>query len=522
MKRDAICVHTLTQLPYPSSALITTLPSLVLTLLLLLRSPTSTPASIFPAIASLNALRLPLLFLPGAVNGVFVEGVVSGGKYNEVCEGLIERGGGGTVHTALHTGADLVISNVTTGLFKEGVSGVVRGRGVTRVVGGSGSGKSHFLSLLCGMEGTRAVTGATSVTGVVGPKCHRVNQGKWLPDCRSVRECVTLGARYDPRVYERVVEAVCLTGKEAPLSVSSPSGGQRTRLAIGRAVYSACVEGGVVVVDDVLGSLDEGTRRRVWGGVKRLMREEGFGVVVVGEEGERTVVVGGGKVEFREGRGEGGEGEVVGKREEVAAVTEVTSLDVPEENPLPHPQGAKVVAGSTEAQVTPAALPLRSYFAYFLRTKSPTLIAMTLVSYFASSFFSVGQQATIAALDSPGFSRRLIGVTGAIAVSQFVRTLFTVVIGLMASRDLFSNMLRTLEVSEAPHMCEQRKGSGTREGTDALRGTRCEGRDVRNALRGETCAGSAARSALRGTRCEERAAKPPSPSYPQTAFFAPL
>jgi ABC-type multidrug transport system fused ATPase/permease subunit len=240
------------------ASVVTSLPSIVLALLVL--SSSRSPAEIFPAIASLNSLRLPLLFLPGALNSIFVDSRVAAQRYNKEVNALSSR----PAVTPTPANGEIRLDNVTSSFFRTPLDLSIAGGTVTAVVGAVGSGKSTFLSLVS------ALSPLSSGTLSAPPHLHRVPQSKWLPTFSFLPSLVTHPLPFDSALYSRVLAATSLDGDNAPLSLSSPSGGQASRLCVARALYAACVEGGFLLLDDVLGSLDPETRKAVWAGVLEM------------------------------------------------------------------------------------------------------------------------------------------------------------------------------------------------------------------------------------------------------------
>ena len=331
--------------------------------------------------------------------------------------------------------------------------------------------------------------------------------------CSMCSMCFNPSYPFNPSLYLQITTLIQLTGSLAPLTISAPSGGQASRMCLARALYGACTEGGFLLLDDVLGSLDAATRKKVWSGVVKLQREYGFGVVAVGAGDGRGPVINveKGAVAWSSTKPAAATAEeeemVVVKKQVAAAVETVAVTTVPGENPLapsdavtpaltatkPSPSQSNTHNSPSAKSPTPLvntspnatafassedsseadpnsekaaslalrtpAPPLSSYLAYFLRSKSPLLIAATLLSYSSSSLFTVAQQSSIAAMSSPNFTRNLMTATFMIAVSQFARTLLTVTTGLRASRNLFQNMQQTLASRPLSFFYETTPGS---------------------------------------------------------------
>ena len=165
-----------------TSALVSSLPSLVLSILVL--SSTRDAAAIFPALTALNAVKLPLLFLPGAVNAVFVDGVVAANKFNDQVNSLPPRPKVLPPTNRGNNDNDIILTNVTTSHFLTPLTLTIPSSKITSLLGPVGSGKSLLLSVISGITEMKGGT-------VEAPPVHRVSQSKWLPKFEGLEAIVS-------------------------------------------------------------------------------------------------------------------------------------------------------------------------------------------------------------------------------------------------------------------------------------------------------------------------------------------
>ncbi|KAF9528448.1 ABC transporter [Crepidotus variabilis] len=147
------------------------------------------------------------------------------------------------------------------------------------IVGSVGSGKSSLISGLIG-EGGRLTTGTVQWGGPIA-YCPQV---PWIMNT-SIKSNILFGLPYRPEEYTRAVRTSALLqdlkmwdrGDETEVGERgiALSGGQKGRVGVARAVYSALVSGEgreakqVLVFDDPLSALDAGVGRRVFWDVLR-------------------------------------------------------------------------------------------------------------------------------------------------------------------------------------------------------------------------------------------------------------
>ncbi|KAJ2878119.1 Multidrug resistance-associated protein 1 [Coemansia aciculifera] len=141
------------------------------------------------------------------------------------------------------------------------------------VVGRVGSGKSSFLSAICGEM--PLTSGRGSVHGRIG----YVEQKPWIMDA-TFRENVLMGADFDEAYFSQVVDACALAadlrlfpnGDLTMIGANGVnlSGGQKVRLALARALY---LRADIYVLDDLLAAVDTHVERHI---VERVLAADGI------------------------------------------------------------------------------------------------------------------------------------------------------------------------------------------------------------------------------------------------------
>ncbi|KAJ2164004.1 Multidrug resistance-associated protein 1, partial [Coemansia sp. RSA 562] len=131
------------------------------------------------------------------------------------------------------------------------------------IIGKVGSGKSSFLSAICGEMPL------ASGTGIVSGGIGYVSQKPWIMNA-TFRENVLLGNEYNEKLYNKVIEACALVEdiKQLPTGDMTEighkginiSGGQKARLALARAIYT---EADIYVLDDILSAVDVEVGRHI-------------------------------------------------------------------------------------------------------------------------------------------------------------------------------------------------------------------------------------------------------------------
>ncbi|KAJ2049066.1 Canalicular multispecific organic anion transporter 2 [Coemansia sp. S16] len=141
------------------------------------------------------------------------------------------------------------------------------------IVGKVGCGKSSIVSALCGEMPLES--GEACIFGSIG----YVSQKPWIMNA-TFRDNILLGNAYDEERYNRTIEACALTEdlKLMPAGDMSEighaginlSGGQKTRLALARAIY---MEADVFIFDDLLSAVDAHVERHL---VERVLAGNGL------------------------------------------------------------------------------------------------------------------------------------------------------------------------------------------------------------------------------------------------------
>ncbi|KAJ1950779.1 hypothetical protein EC988_004259, partial [Linderina pennispora] len=131
------------------------------------------------------------------------------------------------------------------------------------IMGSVGSGKSSLVSALCG---SMQLTGGD---GCIYGRIGYVGQKPWIMNA-TFRENVVFGREYDEAFYQEVLVACALIEdvKGFPAGDMSEighkginlSGGQKTRLALARAIYSRA---DVYILDDILAAVDAYVERHI-------------------------------------------------------------------------------------------------------------------------------------------------------------------------------------------------------------------------------------------------------------------
>jgi ABC-type multidrug transport system fused ATPase/permease subunit len=136
--------------------------------------------------------------------------------------------------------------------------------GLNVISGPSGSGKSTMLMAILG----ETLVEKGSIT------CPQdiafASQSAWLQN-ETIRDNITFNSPFEETRYERIIEACGLLvdlnefterdGTEVGENGSSLSGGQRSRVALARALYSKAP---VLLLDDIFSALDAKTAASVW------------------------------------------------------------------------------------------------------------------------------------------------------------------------------------------------------------------------------------------------------------------
>ncbi|KAI9178966.1 hypothetical protein H9P43_005628 [Blastocladiella emersonii ATCC 22665] len=236
---------------------------------------------LYPALACLNLLKLPLFYFPTMVP-LLIDARVAVNRVTALltADELAPRAkpvrvapsGTATPHIQL-TDAEFrwnaPESDATTPLTLSGITLSIPRGALVIVVGSVNSGKSSFLSALLGeMRHTRGefiVSEPTSTSEPIGPArpfAAYCSQQSVLMNV-SIRANVTFGLPYDAARYRAALRAAALDKDleqlpgsdtvEVGEQGSTLSGGQQSRVALARAIYA---DADLVLLDDILAACD--------------------------------------------------------------------------------------------------------------------------------------------------------------------------------------------------------------------------------------------------------------------------
>lgn len=181
------------------------------------------------------------------------------------------------------------ISWSAPGFSLEGVSLNLPSGAYGVLMGKTGSGKTTLLEILCGLRrpdsgrvilGGKDVTGATPGDRGIG---YVPQDGALFPAMRIGRQ-IGFGLRIRKRPDDEIDEKVSDIARELGVShllertPDGLSGGEKQRVALARALI---LEPSVLLLDEPLASLDEGTRGDIVELLKRTHRAHGFTVLHV-------------------------------------------------------------------------------------------------------------------------------------------------------------------------------------------------------------------------------------------------
>ncbi|KAJ2847003.1 Canalicular multispecific organic anion transporter 1, partial [Coemansia brasiliensis] len=131
------------------------------------------------------------------------------------------------------------------------------------VVGKVGSGKSSFLSALCGEMPL------ASGKGTIYGRLSYVNQKPWIMNA-TIRDNILFGNEYDQSKYIKIIHACALAEDLEQLPYKDMteigrqgvnlSGGQKARLALARAIYN---DADIYILDDILAAVDAQVERHI-------------------------------------------------------------------------------------------------------------------------------------------------------------------------------------------------------------------------------------------------------------------
>lgn len=240
-----------------------------------------TADKIFPAIALFNLLNFPLAMFPQFMSGL-IEANVASGRITEFlqCEEL-QKGSVSRLPRQTELGQVAVkLENASFAWSKgsepmlKGINLEVKKGELVCVVGRVGSGKTTLLSGI--LEDIYLKKGGSvQVHGSVA----YVSQSPWIFN-GTVRENILFGFKYDEVIYNQTIKACALLSDFAVLPDGdatlvgekgiSLSGGQKSRLALARAVYSRA---DVYLLDDPLSAVDEHVGKHI---ISNVLSHEGL------------------------------------------------------------------------------------------------------------------------------------------------------------------------------------------------------------------------------------------------------
>ncbi|OQR99803.1 hypothetical protein ACHHYP_04419 [Achlya hypogyna] len=412
------------------------------------------------SLALFNILRLPLLKLPDMVNAI-LEAQISLDRLRAylmqpdrtvVSEGeLISPG-------VSWTEATLQIPGASVPLLRD-VSLAVAQPGLVAIVGATGAGKTSFLRSVLGE--TTCIAGAVSQKGSLA----YVAQQPFILNA-SVRDNILFGLPYDHARYSKAVDVACLQTDLALLAHGDAteigekginlSGGQKTRVALARAVYA---DADVYLLDDVLAAVDAHVGARI---VREcLLRALRSKVVLLTTNAVSAVQVADSVVVLDEGTTVVGAFVAMTSHPYVAQMlatsgappVEGPTVAVPEVAPLPEPvTSTKLIKDEdrTRGQVT------ASVYGVWLRACGgwPT-VAFVLAVYVAAEAVSVAGTVWLSYWSehvSPDTLQLYLGIFVALqlgyVVCIFMRAVVLYLASVRGSQTLFRSML--LRVVAAP------------------------------------------------------------------------
>ena len=226
---------------------------------------------VFPALTLFNLLGFPLAMLPMVITSIIEASVAVGRLTSFFAAEELQPDAVLRLETATQVGAEAVRIRDATFTWDrnegrnclEDIDFTARKGELSCIVGRVGAGKTSFLEAILGdiwkIHGEVTVHGGTAY----------VAQQPWVMNA-SVRENVVFGHRWDPKFYEKTINACALVedmkslpdGDQTEVGERgiSLSGGQKARLTLARAVYARA---DVYLFDDVLSAVDQHVGRQL-------------------------------------------------------------------------------------------------------------------------------------------------------------------------------------------------------------------------------------------------------------------
>ncbi|CAD6195417.1 unnamed protein product [Caenorhabditis auriculariae] len=265
---DAVCVYL-----WASAPLLITISILATYTLVLHEKLTS--AKVFTSLALVNILIMPLNAFPWVLNGL-VEALVSIKRLE-------------WFFALRNIDMNDIYSQASD---EKTLLSVIEGRQEGQIIGITGQVGSGKSTLLQGILGeTKYLIEAMKIRQTsISQGFGYVGQERWLWR-GTIRENILAGKRFEPARYEEVLRDSCLISDiqlmpggdayEISDNGSSLSGGQRTRVALARALYQ---DNSVYLFDEPFASLDRKVADSIWKNVMEKLRDKGKLIVVASHE----------------------------------------------------------------------------------------------------------------------------------------------------------------------------------------------------------------------------------------------
>eukprot|EP01035_Chromulina_nebulosa_P017141 gene17141-22655_t len=218
-----------------------------------------TASKIFTALALFRMLQDPLRGLPNLITQLYQ--ALTSAERLQLFQNLSEK-------RYFHDESDEISTIISEGTiqFAKPMKFKWNDRDLILICGPVGSGKSSFCSMLLG----DMYNADGSIKKYMAGSSSYASQQAWIQHM-SIRDNILFGCTYDAVKYERVVDSCCLwrdfatfpSGDRTVVGEKglSLSGGQRSRIALARAVYS---DASIIILDDVLAALDAVVARDVF------------------------------------------------------------------------------------------------------------------------------------------------------------------------------------------------------------------------------------------------------------------